>query len=112
MNADDPYRREYRYAGDSWLWVALATPFLGGVGLVVGLALTGVPIAVPVAVGAALAALFLFVARLVVVPATISDQTHMTVQGVSLFQHDAASRSCKVWMALAILPVRKGQQRS
>jgi hypothetical protein len=80
--ADDPYRREYRYSGDSWLWVALASPFLGGVGLVVGIALEdGVPIAIPVAVGAALAALFLFVVRLVVVPATISDPTHLTVRG-------------------------------
>ncbi|MFB4318396.1 hypothetical protein [Actinomadura sp. 21ATH] len=82
MIADDPYRREYRHAGDGWLWVALASPFLGGVVLVVGIALEdGVPIIVPLAVGAALAALFLFVVRLVTVTATISDRTHLTVRG-------------------------------
>jgi hypothetical protein len=80
--ANDPSRREYRYTGGGWLWFALAAPFLGGVGLVVEMALDDwVPIIVPLAVGVALAALLWFVVRLVKVTATISDPTQLTVRG-------------------------------
>lgn len=84
MIADDdaPYRREYRYSGGSWLWLGLAAPLVAGIGLIARLALDDeVPVAVPAAVGAALAALFLLVLRLVKVTATISDETHLTARG-------------------------------
>jgi preprotein translocase subunit Sss1 len=82
VSAVDPYRREYRYSGGSWLWLGLAPVLLAGVGLIVRMALDDeVPIVVPAAVGAALAALFLFVLRLVMVTATISDATRLTARG-------------------------------
>jgi hypothetical protein len=80
--ADDPYCREYRYSGGSWLWLGLAAPFLAGIGLIAEMALDDeVPVIVPAAVGAALAALLLFLLRLVKVTATISDATRLTVRG-------------------------------
>ncbi|KUL20856.1 hypothetical protein [Streptomyces regalis] len=82
MIADDSYRREYRYSGGSWLWLGLTAPFVAGIGLTARMALDDeVPVIVPAAVGAALAALFLFVVRLVRVTATISDETHLTARG-------------------------------
>jgi hypothetical protein len=80
--ADDSYRREYRYSGGSWLWVGLIAPFVAGIGLIARLALDDeVPMIAPAAVGAALAALFLLVLRLVKVTATISDATQLTARG-------------------------------
>ncbi|GAB2604614.1 hypothetical protein GCM10027168_41940 [Streptomyces capparidis] len=82
MMLNDPYRREYRYAGGSWLWVGLALPALGGIALIARMAVDDeVPIIVPAAVGVALAALSLFVLRQVKVTATISDETCLTVRG-------------------------------
>lgn len=82
MIADDSYRRVYRYSGGSWLWLGLAAPFVAGIGLIGRLALDDeVPVMVPAAVGAALAALFLLVLRLIKVTATISDETHLTARG-------------------------------
>ncbi|WP_217214852.1 hypothetical protein [Streptomyces sp. AC550_RSS872] len=82
MIADDSHRREYRYSGGSWLWIGLAAPFVAGIGLIARMALDDeVPTTVPAAVGATLAALFLFVLRLVKVTATISDETHLTARG-------------------------------
>lgn len=82
MTADDPYRREYRRNDGSWLWIALGTPLAGGVLLVLQTALDdGIPTLVPLAVGAALAAMLLFVLRLNKVTATISDAHRLTVRG-------------------------------
>ncbi|WP_141311158.1 hypothetical protein [Streptomyces spinoverrucosus] len=82
MTVDDPYSRKYRYSEDGWLWAGLAAPLAGGTLLVVRLALDDeVPTTVPVAVGAALAALILLLVRWFNATATISDGNHLTVQG-------------------------------
>jgi hypothetical protein len=82
MTVDDPYRREYRKTDGSWLWIALGAPLAAGVLLVLQTALDDdIPTVVPIAVGAALAALLLFVLRLNTVTATISDAQSLTVRG-------------------------------
>lgn len=80
--ADVPYRREYRFTGSrSWLGVGSIVPAAGAASLVLDMANEEMPIAVPLATGTAFAALFVFLARLVLATATISDERHLTIRG-------------------------------
>ncbi|MGX1909958.1 hypothetical protein ACWIID_13980 [Streptomyces phaeochromogenes] len=78
------HRREYRFAGSKgWIWTAMAAPLAGAAGLTYKMASDeGVPIPVPIAVGAVFTAMFVLLFLAIHATATISDERHLTIRGV------------------------------